>query len=92
MVVTFFPAMLETGVPQERTGWPSRWTVHAPQSCIPQPNLVPVMPSVSRKRPQHGSAGVGIDRWSPAVDVERAHGRSVLCRVACVALDELVSG
>src|ERR1700730_14717694 len=35
-------------VMQERMGFPSIWTVHAPQSAMPQPNLVPVMPNTSR--------------------------------------------
>src|SRR5437763_10797736 len=49
IVVTLFPAILETGAPQERVATPLMCTVQAPQSCRPQPNLVPVRPSVSRK-------------------------------------------
>ena len=48
MVTTFLFATAEIGVMQERTGWPSRCTVQAPHSAIPQPNLVPVRPSSSR--------------------------------------------
>src|ERR1035438_2307365 len=57
MVVTLLPAMVEIGVTQARTGWPFRWTVQAPQSDIPQPNLVPVNPRVSRKTHNSGIAG-----------------------------------
>src|SRR2546425_7735271 len=48
MVTTFLFATAEIGVRQERTAWPSTWTVQAPQSAIPQPNLVPVRPISSR--------------------------------------------
>src|SRR5258708_30076164 len=46
--------MLSTGVMQERMATPSRWTVQAPQSAMPQPNFVPVMPSTSRKTHNKG--------------------------------------
>src|SRR5690349_2559890 len=48
MVVIFLPAAADSGVWQERTGWPSRCTVQAPHSAMPQPNLVPVRPTSSR--------------------------------------------
>src|SRR6059036_3190582 len=48
MVVIFFPATAATGVTHERIGCPSRCTVHAPHSAIPQPNFVPVSPTTSR--------------------------------------------
>src|SRR2546422_10640380 len=48
MVTTFLFATAEIGVMQERTACPSTWTVQAPQSAIPQPNLVPVRPISSR--------------------------------------------
>src|SRR6185436_9679201 len=38
-------------------GSPFRCTVHAPQSAAPQPNLVPVMPSVSRSTQSSGVFG-----------------------------------
>jgi len=41
-------------VMQERMGFPSIWTVHAPQSAMPQPNLVPVMPNKSRSTHRRG--------------------------------------
>jgi hypothetical protein len=57
MVVTAFPETFETGVLQERCAWPSTWTVHAPHNPIPQPNLVPVKPSVSRRTQSNGIWG-----------------------------------
>src|ERR1700745_3631402 len=42
------------GVTQERVAAPLICTVHAPQSAIPQPNLVPVMPSTSRSTHKSG--------------------------------------
>ena len=54
MVVTFFPATLAAVVEQERVGAPFTWTVQAPHSAIPQPNLVPVIPSVSRSTHNRG--------------------------------------
>ena len=44
MVVIFLPSAADTGVTQERIGWPSRCTVQAPHRATPQPNLVPVRP------------------------------------------------
>src|SRR5260221_3517902 len=46
--------MLSTGVIQERVATPSTCTVQAPQSAIPQPNFVPVMPSTSRNTQRRG--------------------------------------
>src|SRR5450755_1400959 len=57
MVVTLFPATVETGVMQDRVGWPLICTVQAPHRAMPQPNLVPVMPSVSRKAHNKGICG-----------------------------------
>src|ERR1700704_150411 len=58
MVVIFFPATAATGVTHERIGCPSSCTVQAPQSAIPQPNLVPVRPTTSRSTHKTGmSAG-----------------------------------
>src|SRR5450759_552057 len=58
IVMTFLRAAAETGVEQERTGLPSRCTVQAPQSATPQPNLVPVMPRVSRSTHRSGVSGL----------------------------------
>ena len=57
MVVIFLPAAADSGVLQERIGLPSRCTVQAPHSAAPQPNLVPVMPSVSRITQSSGVLG-----------------------------------
>src|SRR5580700_4115840 len=57
MVVMVFPAATEIGVTQERTASPSRWTVQEPQSPAPQPYLVPVSSSVSRKTQSSGVSG-----------------------------------
>src|SRR5712692_8038883 len=58
MVVTLRPATADIWVWQERTGWPSRWTVQAPHSAMPHPNLVPVMPSESRNAQSRGILGL----------------------------------
>src|SRR5712691_3138891 len=46
--------MLSIGVMQERVATPSTCTVQAPQSAMPQPNFVPVMPSTSRNTHKRG--------------------------------------
>src|SRR5437660_9193568 len=57
IVVTFLPATLEIAVPHERVATPLICTVHAPHNCKPQPNLVPVKPSVSRNTHSNGIWG-----------------------------------
>jgi hypothetical protein len=47
----------ETGVMQARAGAPLSSTVHAPQAAMPQPYLVPVSCSVSRKAQSSGVSG-----------------------------------
>src|SRR6266568_5465137 len=54
MVVIECPTAAVTGITQDRLGMPSRCTVQAPQSATPQPNLVPFMPSRSRKTHSSG--------------------------------------
>jgi hypothetical protein len=54
IVVTFASPTLSTDVMQERTAEPSRSTVQAPHSAMPQPNFVPVMPSTSRNTHKSG--------------------------------------
>src|SRR5689334_1123316 len=54
MVVTSEPCRLSTVVMQERVAVPSTCTVQAPHSAMPQPNLVPVMPSTSRNTQSSG--------------------------------------
>src|SRR6202030_138140 len=46
--------MLSTGVMQDRVATPSICTVQAPESAMPQPNLVPLMPSTSRNTHKSG--------------------------------------
>ncbi|MNN45434.1 hypothetical protein D3C81_1597700 [compost metagenome] len=57
MVVTSAPTMLLTGITQERTAAPFMCTVQAPHRAMPQPNLVPVMPSTSRSTQSSGVSG-----------------------------------
>src|SRR5579872_4746 len=58
IVVTALPCTLATLVMQERAATPLTCTVHAPHRDMPQPNFVPVMPSVSRKTHNSGISGV----------------------------------
>src|SRR6266511_1180312 len=57
MVVIFFLPTAETGVTHDRTGSPSRCTVQAPHCAMPQPNLVPVRLSPSRRVQSSGVSG-----------------------------------
>src|SRR5258705_3782691 len=57
MVVTCFPSARDTGATHERIAFPSKCTVQAPQSAIPQPNFVPVSPSESRSTHNSGVDG-----------------------------------
>ena len=54
IVVTSASPTPSTGITHERMAAPFRWTVQAPHSAIPQPNLVPVMPSTSRRTHSSG--------------------------------------
>src|SRR5207253_9538403 len=58
IVVTSLPAARDTGVTHDRTASPLRWTVHAPQSAMPHPNLVPVSPMFSRMTHNKGASGL----------------------------------
>ena len=51
VVIDAVPTLL-MGVMQERAAAPLRCTVQAPHIEMPQPNLVPVRLSVSRKNPE----------------------------------------
>ena len=48
------PSADDTGYVHDRMARPSTMTVHAPQAAMPQPNFVPVMPSVSRSTHNSG--------------------------------------
>src|SRR5262245_45203048 len=61
IVTTVLPATAETGVVHERTAWPLTCTVHAPQTAMPQPNLVPVRPNSSRTTHINGVSGSSAD-------------------------------
>src|SRR5262249_2054342 len=63
IVVTALSPTLSTGVWQERTAWPSRCTVQAPQSAWPQPSLVPVIPSTSRSTHSSGVSPSTSTSW-----------------------------
>src|SRR6185503_11141741 len=54
IVVIRAPLTEESGVVHERTALPLTWTVQAPQSAAPQPNLVPVSFSSSRMTHSRG--------------------------------------
>src|SRR3954447_1694245 len=57
MVVIRFPAAADIGVTQLRAASPLTWTVHAPQSPMPQPNFVPVSSMPSRRYHNSGISG-----------------------------------
>jgi len=57
MVVMSLLATSPTVMPQESTGRLPISTVHAPHCWIPQPNLVPVKPTVSRNAQSNGVSG-----------------------------------
>src|SRR5215472_2516294 len=66
MVVTSEAPMLSTGVTQDRVALPSMCTVQAPHNAMPQPNLVPVMPSTSRSTHKSGvSPSTSTDLTAP---------------------------
>src|SRR6185503_9638678 len=53
-VVIFLPSAAATGRMHDRVAAPSTWTVHAPHWAMPQPYLVPVRPTCSRKAQSRG--------------------------------------
>src|SRR5260221_1099248 len=57
MVVIFLPTAAESGVEQDRAGWPFTCTVQAPHNAMPQPYLVPVMLRWSRRTQRRGVSG-----------------------------------
>src|ERR1035438_4246592 len=52
-----WPATALTWVMQERMGWPSASTVHAPHTPMPQPYLAPLRLSMSRRTHKRGMSG-----------------------------------
>src|SRR5262249_42372894 len=57
MVVVDLPCASEARIWQDLTGWPSTSTVHAPHCPSPQPYLVPVRSSLSRRTVSRVSDG-----------------------------------
>ena len=53
MVVTLRPRICSADVMQLCTGWPSMYTVQAPQSPASQPFLTPMWPRSRRKVRRH---------------------------------------
>src|SRR5271168_3472962 len=87
MVVTLRPATVDSGVMQERMALPSRCTVHAPHSAMPQPNLVPVRPATSRTAQSKGMLGsassvVGLPLRSNEVDMVTPIDRVLTVRLS----------
>src|SRR5258708_4243319 len=71
MVVIGLPATAATGIEQDRVGTPSIWTVQAPHCAMPQPNLVPVRPMVSRSTHRSGVDSSTSTLWDwPLMDSE----------------------
>src|SRR5271170_7497789 len=64
MVVIFLPDACDTGVWQERTASPLRWTVQAPHRPAPQPNFVPVICKCSRTTHKSGVSFGTSTEWS----------------------------
>src|SRR5512143_3303615 len=58
MVVIFLPTAADAAVRHARVATPSRCTVQAPHCPRPQPNFVPVKPSVSRSTQSNGISGL----------------------------------
>src|SRR5579871_4694775 len=71
MVEICLPTTAATGIEQERIATPSTCTVQAPHWAMPQPYLVPVMPSVSRSTQSNGveSSTSALCDW-PLMDSE----------------------
>jgi hypothetical protein len=76
-MVTIFSvgSTVDTGRTQLRVGTPSRCTVQAPHWATPQPYLVPVRPSCSRRTHSSGVSGSALEL---AARSKRADGKSVL--------------
>src|ERR1700687_1772475 len=63
MVVICAPATALRGTEQDRVATPLICTVQAPHWAMPQPYLVPVMPSVSRSTHSRGVSGSTSTLW-----------------------------
>src|SRR5208337_3518112 len=73
MVVTAASPTDEIGVMQERVVSPLRWTVQAPQSPTPQPDLLPFRSSSSRSAQRRGvSPSTSTVRFRPFTAIVKA--------------------
>ena len=75
MVATAAPPTVEIGVRQERVASPSRWTVQAPQSPTPQPNLRALQIEFVAQHPEKRRIPVDIDGPLQAVDFDHISHR-----------------
>src|SRR5438094_2873321 len=87
IVVMRLPVAALTGVTHERIGCPSRCTVQAPQSAMPQPNFVPVRPITSRSTQTSGMSGGTSTVWSLPLML-RVIMLGLVLRVACSLLHD----
>src|SRR4051812_12793118 len=104
MVVTSEPCRLSTVVTQDRVATPSTCTVQAPHWAMPQPNLVPVMPSTSRSTQSSGVSSSTSTLWVlPLILMVKAMlssnvGARIRCHIRCLddeaaeAADRLYEG
>src|SRR5439155_20491922 len=79
--VMLCPSALETGVTQERIGFPSSSTVHAPHWPSPQPNLAPLIPKFCSS-----TYNSGVDGSSMFTLESRTLTRSALVNIAVYSL------
>src|SRR5437763_16123744 len=81
MVVICLPSAALTGSEHERVATPLMCTVQAPHCAMPQPYLVPVMPSESRSTQSKGVSGSTSTLWvRPLID------RDAMCMLPLVAV------
>src|ERR1700681_3716125 len=86
MVVTCRPLTADNGITQERIAWPSTWTVHAPHSAMPHPNLVPGRPATSRTAHNSGILGsasrvIGLPLRTNEVDMTASAGTPLILQI-----------
>src|SRR5215469_11487169 len=97
IVVTLRPATAEVGVTHERTAAPSTCTVQAPHTAMPQPYLVPVRLSDSRRTQSRGiSGGTSTCRGLPLtvneimtaswLELKRLHDTQIARRLSAIVL------
>ena len=67
MVVTFLLATLEMGATQERTAFPSMWTVQAPQSGHAASELGAGESQLVTKNPEQWHVSGDVERVRPSV-------------------------